>query len=80
MPSTSPDRSVRIMLADDHALVREAFRTLLEGKPLAELLKGDPLMIAIDFVTAVAAVWYQPAVPVRRPGAFSMQIPSPVMP
>jgi DNA-binding NarL/FixJ family response regulator len=48
MQSTSPDRGVRIMLADDHALVREAFRTLLECiagvKVVGEASTGDELV------------------------------------
>lgn len=38
MPSASPDKKIRVFLADDHALVRQGFRRLLEDDPRIEVV------------------------------------------
>jgi two-component system, NarL family, response regulator NreC len=38
MTATAPDKKVRVILADDHALVRQGFRRILEDDPRIEVV------------------------------------------
>ena len=38
MPSKGPSKKIRVLLCDDHALVREGTRRLLEGEPDIEVV------------------------------------------
>jgi DNA-binding NarL/FixJ family response regulator len=53
VPASSPDVPIRIVLADDHTIVREALATLLESIPgfevVAQAASGEELLRVIDF-------------------------------
>ncbi|MDE2606682.1 MAG: response regulator transcription factor [Burkholderiales bacterium] len=53
VPGLSPQDPIRIVLADDHTIVREALATLLESVPgfevVAQASSGEELLRVIDF-------------------------------
>jgi len=53
VPASSPDSPIRIVLADDHTIVREALASLLESVPgfevVAQASSGEELLQVVDF-------------------------------